>query len=149
MTDAQIPTVEQTSAGGVIYRDVAGFREVAIVKILPELRWQLPKGLIDPGETSEQAALREVREEAGIEGEIVGKIDTINYWFVADYGSGRRRYHKFVHFFLMRSIGGDVENHDHEVEESRWVSMDQALQMLDFENERDVLAKAITLLGGR
>ena len=146
MTEPQLPTVEQTSAGGVVYRTVEGSIEIAIVKVLPELRWQLPKGLIDPGETSEQAALREVREESGIDGELVGPIDTIDYWFVADHGIGRRRYHKFVHFFLMRSVGGNVEDHDHEVTESRWVTTDDALQMLEFKTEREVVAKAIKVL---
>jgi 8-oxo-dGTP diphosphatase len=146
MTDAPLATVEQTSAGGVVYRETDGVIEIAIVQIVPEMRWQLPKGLIDPGETSDQAALREVREESGIEGEIINQIDTIDYWFVADSSGGRRRFHKFVHFYLMRSVGGNVDDHDHEVAESRWVTIDEALQMLDFKTERDVVTKAASMI---
>jgi 8-oxo-dGTP pyrophosphatase MutT (NUDIX family) len=145
--DSILPTVEQVSAGGVVYRMAGGAIEIAIVKISDELRWQLPKGLIDPGETNEQAALREVREESGIDGEIVGLIDTIDYWFYADYGSQRRRYHKFVHFYLMSFVGGDIRDHDHEVVESRWVTADDAIKMLYFKTEREVVTKAVSMIG--
>src|SRR4030095_1210564 len=100
--DKLVPTVEQVSAGGVVFREIGGSIEIAIVKIADELRWHLPKGLIDAGETFERAPLRKVRGQAGINGEIVGLIDTIDYWFYADYSGERRRYHKFVHFYLMR-----------------------------------------------
>ena len=145
--DRLVPTVEQVSAGGVVYREVNGGVEIAIVQIADELRWHLPKGLVDPGETFEQAALREVREESGIDATIVGPIDMIDYWFYAEHGSERRRYHKFVHFYLMRSLGGDVGNHDHEVVESRWVTVDEALEMLYFKTERDIVTKAVTMIG--
>ena len=145
--DSILPTVEQVSAGGVVYRITGGAIEIAIVKISDELRWHLPKGLIDTGETNEQAALREVREESGIDGEIVGLIDTIDYWFYADYSGQRRRYHKFVHFYLMRFVGGDVGDHDHEVVESRWVTADDAIKLLYFKTERDVVTKVVAMIG--
>lgn len=145
--DRLVPTVEQVSAGGVVFRETNDGIEIAIVQITDELRWQLPKGLIDPGETFEQAALREVREESGIDGEIVGLIQTIDYWFYADHSGERRRYHKFVHFYLMRFVGGDVGAHDHEVVESRWVTVDDALKMLYFKTERDVVTKAVAMIG--
>ncbi|HKP69973.1 MAG TPA: NUDIX hydrolase [Pyrinomonadaceae bacterium] len=144
--DRSVPTVEQVSAGGVVYRLIDGTVQIAIVKISDELRWHLPKGLIDPGETKEQAALREVREESGIDGEIVGLIETIDYWFYAAYSGERRRYHKFVHFYLMHFVGGDVGDHDHEVVESRWVPVDAAIEMLYFKTERDVVTKAVTMI---
>ena len=146
--DKFIPTVEQVSAGGVVFRLEKSVPEIAIVRIVPELRWQLPKGIIDPGETIEQAALREVREESGIEADLVSKVETIEYWFVADYGGRRRRYHKFVHFFLMSYKSGDVGDHDHEVDESRWVDIETALSMLEFKGERDVVGKAATMIRG-
>ena len=146
-TDKVVPTVEQVSAGGVVYRKRHDSIEIAIIKIADELRWHLPKGLIDPGETFEQAALREVREESGIHGEIAGLIDKIDYWFYAEHDGERRRYHKFVHFYLMRFVGGDVRDHDHEVVESRWVTVDDALEMLYFKTERDVVTKAVTMIG--
>ncbi len=76
---AKIKTLEQVSAGGTAFRLNDSDYEIAIISVNPSLRWQLPKGLIDEGETPEIAALREVREEAGIETEILSKIETIHY----------------------------------------------------------------------
>lgn len=149
MTQAtdNVKTVDQISAGGVVFRLVDNEPEIAIVLIIPENRWQLPKGIIDDGETAEVAALREVREEAGVDAEIVGPLDKIEYWFYADYDGERRRYHKFVHFFLMKYISGDVANHDHEVGESRWVKPADALKMLVFKTEREVVELAVKKIG--
>ncbi|MEO8041463.1 MAG: NUDIX hydrolase [Acidobacteriota bacterium] len=145
--DKNIRTLEQISAGGVVFRVHGSAPEIAIVRIVPEMRWQLPKGIIDPGETIEQAALREVREESGIVADLVSPIETIEYWFVADRGGERVRYHKFVHFFLMKYQSGDVADHDHEVDEARWVDIETALELLEFKSERDVIRKASAMIG--
>ena len=139
---AAMETVHQHSGGGVAYRDEENGPELAVIKTTEEGRWQLPKGIIDPGETAETAALREVREEAGITCELVEPIDTIEYWFVGSYDGPRKRYHKKVSFFLMKYLSGDVADHDHEVTEARWVSFDDAVAMLAFKNEKDVVEKA-------
>lgn len=136
-----MPTVNQTSAGGVAIRVNDSKTEVAIIQTAAEKRWQLPKGIVDPGETPEQAAIREVREEAGINCEIVSKLDTIEYWFVASYDGERKRYHKNVHFFQMKYLDGNVADHDHEVSEARWVGIDEAVEMLAFESERELIRK--------
>lgn len=146
--DKHLRTMEQVSAGGVVFRLYDSVTEIVVVRIVPEMRWQLPKGLIDAGETIEQAALREVSEEAGIDAELVSPVETIEYWFVADRGGERVRYHKFVHFFLMRYVSGDVADHDDEVDEARWVDIETALGMLEFKSERDVVIKAGTMIGG-
>jgi len=136
-------TVHQISAGGVVSRIEGDRVEVVIIKTSSEGRWQLPKGIIDPGETPEIAALREVREEGGITCEIIELLDTIEYWFVAAYDSGpKKRYHKQVHFFLMRYIDGDTNDHDHEVSEARWVKIENAETMLAFDSERELIVKA-------
>ena len=76
---AKITTMDQISAGGVAFRCQDSDPEVAIVSVKPSLRWQLPKGIVDPGESPEMTAVREVREEAGIETELIQLIETIEY----------------------------------------------------------------------
>ena len=132
-------TRKQVSAGGAAFREMDGKLEVALVLMIPEMRWQLPKGIIDPGETPEQAALREVREEAGIECELVEPIETIEYWFVDSRSGTQVRIHKFVHFYLMRYVSGDVADHDHEVAEARWFPVDEAISTLAFDSEKSVV----------
>ena len=148
-TDAEtiVPTLDQVSAGGVVYRGNGSDLEVVIVRVVPEQRWQLPKGIIDDGETFEQAALREVREESGMTAELIAPIETIEYWFTADWDNSRRRIHKFVHFYLMRYKDGDGSDHDHEVDEVRWVTIEEAINTLKFKSERDVVLKASTMIG--
>ena len=140
-------TVHQISAGGVAFRSLEESVEVALIKTSAEGRWQLPKGIIDPGETSEVAALREVREEAGIVCEIIAPLEDIEYWFAAAFDGGpKKRYHKKVHFYLMRFISGDVADHDHEVTEARWVEINEAAEMLAFDSEKKLVKIAVQRL---
>jgi 8-oxo-dGTP pyrophosphatase MutT (NUDIX family) len=134
--------MDQVSAGGVAFRWTETGLQIAIVSIKPKLRWQLPKGIVDPGESPEVTAVREVREEAGVETERLGLIETIEYWYRSLRNGKPVRYHKFVHFYLLKYTGGDVADHDHEVEEARWVSFEQALEMLEFKSERETVEKA-------
>ena len=144
--EQNIPTFEQLSAGGVVYRKNDDAIEVIIVQVVPELRWQLPKGVIDDGESREQAALREVREEAGVDADIVEFLDTSEYWFTVQRDGEPKRCHKFVHFFLMKYRGGDVRDHDHEVAEARWVSVDTAIDMFAFESDRAIVRSAAEVI---
>lgn len=116
--------------------------EVALISVGEAGRWMLPKGLVGRGETPERAALREVREETGLEAEIEAPLETVEYWYFARSGAARVRYHKFVHFFLMRFVAGDVAGHDAEVNEARWVEIEEAARMLAFKGERKVLEQA-------
>lgn len=139
---AKIATLDQVSAGGVAFRWKDSEPELAIVSVKPKLRWQLPKGIVDPGESPEVTAIREVKEEAGVETDRLALIETIEYWYRSvNYGKPVR-YHKFVHFYLLQYRSGDVSEHDHEIEEARWVSFDEALELLEFKNEREVVEKA-------
>ncbi len=140
---AAVTTQEQVSAGGVAYRQQGGRVEVALISVGEAGRWQLPKGLVDGGEQPEDAAQREVREEAGLETERLGHLETIEYWYYGKARGGKRlRFHKFVHFYLFRATGGDVSQHDHEVNEARWVEIEEAVGMLSFANEKKVVEKA-------
>ena len=141
--------MDQVSAGGVAFRWKNLQPEIAIVQMKPKLRWQLPKGIVDPGESPEVTAVREVREEAGIETERIALIETIEYWYRSVRNGQPVRYHKYVHFYLLEYHSGDVINHDHEVEEARWVSFDEALEMLEFKSEREVVEKAQRMIEAR
>jgi 8-oxo-dGTP pyrophosphatase MutT (NUDIX family) len=144
--NAKVITRDQVSAGGVAFRRAGYQVQIAIVSVKPSLRWQLPKGIVDPGETMQVTAVREVREEAGIETDLLDLIETVQYWYQRVQYGKRIRYHKYVHFFLLKYRAGDVADHDHEVAESRWVNFDEALEMLAFKSERDVVEKARTMI---
>lgn len=111
---------------------------------LPPL-WALPKGTPDAGETLAETAVRETCEETGLQVEIEQPIRAITYFFVR----GRIRFHKTVHFFLMRPIGGHTDDHDHEFDEARWVPIEDASHLLTHETERAVLDAAAELLAHR
>jgi len=143
------PVQNQVSAGGVAFRQRNSQFEVVLVSVGAAGRWQLPKGLVDPGESFESAALREVCEEGGVKTELVSPIDTIEYWYVGGRDGQRIRFHKFVHFFLLRYLSGDPADHDHEVTDARWIALDQAEAMLAHPSERNILRRARELLGER
>ena len=135
-------TKEQVSAGGVAYRRRGGRVEVALISVGEPARWQLPKGLVGRGETPEETALREVREETGLEAELIAPLEKIEYWYFANERGARVRYHKFVHFFLMRYTSGSTADHDAEVNEARWFDLRDAQASLAFKGERQILERA-------
>lgn len=147
--NAKVVTKDQVSAGGVAFHRASSQVQIAIVSARPSLRWQLPKGIVDPGETMQVTAIREVREAAGIETELLDLIETVQYWYQRVQYGKRIRYHKYVHFFLMQYRAGDVADHDHEVAESRWASFEEALEMLAFKSERNVVEKAREMIRAR
>jgi len=102
----------------------------------------LPKGHIDPGEDALAAAVREVREEAGVEVELVCELGEVRYW----YSRAGRAVPKGVHFFLFRYAGGDPADHDEEVQEARWMPLAQACEQLTYEGEREILGRALAAL---
>jgi 8-oxo-dGTP diphosphatase len=145
----EVLTKDQVSAGGVAFRGRDTKPELAIVSVKPSLRWQLPKGIVDLGESPEMTAVREVREEAGIEATLLSLIKTIEYWYRAVQYGEPVRFHKFVHFYLLEYRSGDVGDHDHEIAEARWVSFDEAIAMLAFKSEREVVEKALAMISER
>lgn len=133
----------ELSAGGVVVRDGA------VIVIVPARRGAqgqrvlgLPKGHVDPGENAQQAARREVREEAGVEAEIVEKLGDVRYFYQRD---GQRIF-KMVRFFLFAYRGGSLDDHDDEVEEARWMPLEEAARALSYKGEREMVGRALSAI---
>jgi 8-oxo-dGTP pyrophosphatase MutT (NUDIX family) len=134
-------TATEFSAGGVVVRDGA------CVVIVPTRRdangsrvLALPKGHPEEGESASDAALREVREEAGVEARLVEKLGDVRYWYMRD----GRRIAKVVSFFLLEYLSGEVEDHDLEVEHACWLPLEDASRQLTYKGERDMAARALS-----
>jgi 8-oxo-dGTP pyrophosphatase MutT (NUDIX family) len=138
-------TARATSAGGVVHRIVDGVTQVLLVHRRAPPLWALPKGTPDAGETIEETALRETREETGVEVEAEASLGSIRYFFVR----GTTRFHKTVHFFLMRPIGGALDLHDAEFDEVRWVPATEAIAILTHATERSMVEQAVALIDGQ
>jgi 8-oxo-dGTP pyrophosphatase MutT (NUDIX family) len=136
-------TSTEFSAGGVVVRgdDVA-----VIVPVKHDALGNpvlgLPKGHPDGDETAEQAAEREVREETGLSAELIAELGEVNYSYER---KGRKR-HKTVRFFLFEFRSGDLADHDHEIEEARWMPLEQAARTLTYAGEREMVARALSRL---
>jgi len=142
------------SAGGVLIRSIRGRPHVAAIRPQGKPRvWALPKGKIDPGETPAEAAVREVREETGVEGRLVEKIGDVRYVYVASWeGAKGEKIFKVVSFFLLHAGRGRIDDLDEamrvEVDEARWLPLADAPRLLTHKGEREMVAKAIERLGG-
>ena len=134
-----------TSAGGVVHRTRDGQQEIVLVHRRHPRLWALPNGTPNAGETLEETALRETREESGLEVEIEAPIRAIQYFFVR----GRTRFHKTVHFYLMRPVGGSLEQHDHEFDEVAWHQLEEAVELMNHATERTVVEEAAAMLAGQ
>ncbi|HEY6678169.1 MAG TPA: NUDIX hydrolase [Actinomycetota bacterium] len=134
-------TRSEVSAGGVVYRRSDEGVEIVLAARRTrrgDLAWGLPKGLVEADETPEQTAVREVQEETGLEAEVEASLGEIRYFYVWE----GVRIRKAVHFFLMRATGGDVSQHDHEMEDVRWFPLSVTLRRATYKGEREVLQRA-------
>jgi 8-oxo-dGTP pyrophosphatase MutT (NUDIX family) len=133
----------ELSAGGIVVR---GEETIVIVPTRRDAHGHrvlaLPKGHVDPGETPEQAAAREVREEAGVEADLVEKLGDVRYF----YQRGGRRIFKRVCFFRFAYRAGSPDDHDDEVEEARWMPLAEAARALSYAGEREMAARALSAI---
>jgi 8-oxo-dGTP pyrophosphatase MutT (NUDIX family) len=154
---AQVPTgrnaaVEREfSAGGVLVRTIRGRTMVAAIR--PRGRatvWALPKGRVDDGESPAETAVREVREETGVEGRLVEKLGDVRYVYTASWKGGERIF-KVVSFFLLCAGRGRINEIDDamriEVDEARWLPLAEAPKLLSYDGERAMAAKALERIG--
>lgn len=129
------------SAGGIIFNDKG---QVLVTQHSQNKHWSFPKGLLDhPEQSMEESALREVREEGGVEAEIVGKVGYNKYVYTLN---GKKIF-KVVTYFLMKYLSGDPKNHDWEVSEAGWYTLDEALKQLTFSQDKSLLKKAVEMYG--
>jgi 8-oxo-dGTP pyrophosphatase MutT (NUDIX family) len=143
-----VKTRREVSAGGVLYRRTDDGIEVLLASRRTrsaDLVWGLPKGLVEPGESPEETAVREVQEETGFDGKLVDDLGEISYWYVWE----GVRVRKTVHFFLMEAIGGDASRRDREMEEVAWFPLAEAEEAAGFASEKQVISRARELLGGQ
>jgi len=131
--------IREFSAGGVVVRQMEGKPFVAVVRVRGETL-ALPKGHPFGEETPAEAARREVREETGLEADLVEQLGDVKYWYVR----GGKRVAKVVTFFLFRYRSGSVEDHDHEVEEALWIPLAEAPERLAYKGEREMAVAALS-----
>ena len=146
------PNVKVASAGGLVFRQSGELIETLLcARARPgyqgedaPLTWRLPKGTPEHGETVEETAQREVQEETGVRVNVLAPITSIRYFFVGhDDGI---RYDKTVYFYLMEPLGGSTSDHDAEFDVVEWCSYEEALELLEYDNERSVLEAARSLI---
>ena len=131
--------IDEFSACGVVVREMQGRPFVAVVRVREQIL-ALPKGHPFGDESPADAARREVREETGVEAELVEKLGDVTYWYVR----GGKRVRKVVAFFLFRYSSGSVEDHDHEVEEALWIPLEEAPERLAYKGEREMVVAALS-----
>jgi 8-oxo-dGTP pyrophosphatase MutT (NUDIX family) len=140
-------TKQQFSAGGVVYRKAGDKIEVVILTRGEGKIFCLPKGKIEKPETPQQAALREIKEETGLTGAIEKELGKINYWFYSDEDiippqRDKVRVYKTVHFYLVKFESGNTSDHDTDAEDVRWLPIDEALKIMSYPSERQMVEKA-------
>lgn len=136
----------QFSAGGAVYRRTGSRIEVVILTRGDGKVFCLPKGKIEKPETPQRAAIREIKEETGLTGTIEKELGRIKYRFYSD--EEKAEVHKTVTFFLVKYESGDTSDHDTDAEEARWLPIDEALKIMTYPSERQIVEKAGAILRG-
>jgi 8-oxo-dGTP diphosphatase len=142
MKPATIKT--QVSSGGVIFRRAGDGTEIALVAVKDGKVWSLPKGVVEKGEEPAETAIREVREETGLSGRVIKKIGDISYWYYVKDNNTKCR--KTVHFYLLEYVSGTTSDHNWEVDAAEWIRTGEALGMVSYKGDREIVRKAIEML---
>lgn len=133
----------QFSAGGAVYKTSKDKKvKWLLIKPVGTDRWQLPKGQIDKGEKTINTALREVKEEGGVETKIIQKIGSSSYFFVLK----NTKIFKTVTYFLMEVVKKTKEGHDNEIDEVTFREFEEAFGLLTFKDDKNILKKAKEIL---
>jgi 8-oxo-dGTP pyrophosphatase MutT (NUDIX family) len=139
--------IREFSAGGLVVRNMRGRPHLATILVKQATLHALPKGNIEPGERGAETALREVREETGLEAELVEKLGDVKYWYVRKWSDGERVF-KIVSFFLLRYVSGSLRNYQRaEVDGAEWVPLEEAPKLLAYRGEKDMAKLALSKLG--
>jgi len=136
------PVIREVSYGGLVVRGEPP--EVVVIVPRGTTALGLPKGGADERESGAETAVREVREETGIVAKVREPLGDVRYW----YRRGGRRVFKTVHFFLCDFVGGDTADHDHEVDDARWIPLADAVTELTYSGERELAERALSKLSG-
>jgi 8-oxo-dGTP pyrophosphatase MutT (NUDIX family) len=139
----------EVSAGGIVWREREGRLEVAVIRPRGRTVWALPKGHLDPGETAQIAAVREVLEETGLTASLDEELGTIRY----SYQFRGRRISKEVRFFLLRYEAGDIDVLEPrmrvEVDRAQWIALEVLVESLAYRGEKEMAQEALRKLTGR
>src|SRR3954462_1702698 len=134
------------SAGGLVIRNMRGRQYLATVLVKDGTVHALPKGHIEPGEQGAETAIREVREETGLEADLVEKLGDIKYWYVRKWSGGERVF-KVVSFFLLRYRSGSLRDYQRaEVDGAEWIPLDEAPKRLAYKGEKEMARLALSQL---
>ena len=145
MSSERQQSLRELSYGGVVVRGSVADGTAEVVTIVPRGKTvlALPKGGRDADETGAETAVREVREESGVTATVRSELGDVTYW----YRRGGRAVRKTVRFYLCDYVSGSTDDHDHEVEEARWVPLEPAATALAYPGEREMIGRALRLLG--
>ncbi|MEN2993840.1 MAG: NUDIX hydrolase [Thermodesulfovibrio sp.] len=131
------------SAGGVVYKKENDIIKVLLISTKDGKVWSLPKGIIEKGETAHETALREIKEETGVDVKIVDELGEVSYWFVME----DEKYFKTVKYFLAEYVEGQI-NPDWEINSAQWFNIEEAFQKLTYKTDKDILKKAMEKING-